>query len=148
MVVDTISDFLVSNNYAKKFLSIDFGLKYIGTAISDTSNIIAKPFGTLTEDEIFKELNNILISENICGLILGKPYHLDGSESEMSRKVIDFSEKIEKITAIPILLLDERLSSKPYKSAKNISKISIHEKSACLILDDFLTLYRNTTSGK
>mgnify|MGYP003687594681 FL=1 len=148
MVVDTISDFLVSNNYAKKFLSIDFGLKYIGTAISDTSNIIAKPFGTFTEDEIFKELNNILISENICGLILGKPYHLDGSESEMSRKVIDFSEKIEKITAIPILLLDERLSSKPYKSAKNISKISIHEKSACLILDDFLTLYRNTSSGK
>ena len=148
MVVDTISDFLVSNNYAKKFLSIDFGLKYIGTAISDTSNIIAKPFGTLTEHEIFKELNNILISENICGLILGKPYHLDGSESEMSRKVIDFSEKIEKITAIPILLLDERLSSKPYKSAKNISKISIHEKSACLILDDFLTLYRNTPSGK
>ena len=148
MVVDTISDFLVSNNYAKKFLSIDFGLKYIGTAISDTSNIIAKPFGTFTEDEIFKKLNDILISENICGLILGKPYHLDGSESEMSRKVIDFSEKIEKITAIPILLLDERLSSKPYKSAKNISKISIHEKSACLILDDFLTLYRNTHSGK
>ena len=148
MVVDTISDFLVSNNYAKKFLSIDFGLKYIGTAISDTSNIIAKPFGTFTEDEIFKELNNILISENICGLILGKPYHLDGSESEMSRKVIDFSGKIEKITAVPILLLDERLSSKPYKSAKNISKISIHEKSACLILDDFLTLYRNTPSGK
>ena len=149
MVVDTISDFLVSNNYAKKkFFSIDFGLKYIGTAISDTSNIIAKPFGTFSEDEIFKKLNDILISENICGLILGKPYHLDGSESEMSRKVIDFSEKIEKITAIPILLLDERLSSKPYKSAKNISKISIHEKSACLILDDFLTLYRNTPSGK
>ena len=148
MVVDTISDFLVSNNYAKKFLSIDFGLKYIGTAISDTSNIIAKPFGTFTEDEIFKDLNNILISENICGLIVGKPYHLDGSESEMSRKVIEFSEKIEKITAVPILLLDERLSSKPYKSAKNISKISIHEKSACLILDDFLTLYRNTPSGK
>ena len=148
MVVDTISDFLVSNNYAKKFLSIDFGLKYIGTAISDTSNIIAKPFRTFTEDEIFKELNNILISENICGLILGKPYHLDGSESEMSRKVIDFSEKIEKITTVPILLLDERLSSKPYKTTKNISKISIHEKSACLILDDFLTLYRNTPSGK
>ena len=148
MVVDTISDFLVSNNYAKKFLSIDFGLKYIGTAISDTSNIIAKPFGTFTEDEIFKKLNDILISENICGLILGKPYHLDGSESEMSRKVIDFSKKIEKIITIPILLLDERLSSKPYKSAKNISKISIHEKSACLILDDFLTLYRNTPSGK
>lgn len=148
MVVDTISDFLVSNNYAKKFLSIDFGLKYIGTAISDTNNIIAKPYETFTKEEILNKLNNILISENIYGLIIGKPYHLDGSESDMSQKVLFFSKEIEKITNVPILLLDERLSSKVYKSAKNISKISIHEKSACLILDDFLTLYRNTPSGK
>ena len=148
MVVDTISDFLVSNNYAKKFLSIDFGLKYIGTAISDTNNIIAKPYETFTKEEILNKLNNILISENIYGLIIGKPYHLDGSESDMSQKVLFFSKEIEKITNVPILLLDERLSSKVYKSPKNISKISIHEKSACLILDDFLTLYRNTPSGK
>ena len=148
MVVDTISDFLVSNNYAKKFLSIDFGLKYIGTAISDTNNIIAKPYETFTKEEILNKLNNILISENIYGLIIGKPYHLDGSESDMSQKVLFFSKEIEKITNVPILLLDERLSSKVYKSVKNISKISIHEKSACLILDDFLTLYRNTPSGK
>ena len=148
MVVDTISDFLVSNNYAKKFLSIDFGLKYIGTAISDTNNIIAKPYETFTKEEILNKLNNILISENIYGLIIGKPYHLDGSESDMSHKVLGFSKEIEKITNVPILLLDERLSSKVYKSAKNISKISIHEKSACLILDDFLTLYRNSFSGK
>ena len=52
----------------------------------------------------------------------------------MSRKVIDFSKKIEKIITIPILLLDERLTSKPYKSAKNISKISIHEKIFYLLL--------------
>ena len=148
MVVDTISDFLVSKNYAKKFLSIDFGLKYIGTAISDTNNIIAKPYETFTKEEILNKLNNILISENIYGLIIGKPYHLDGSESDMSHKVLGFSKEIEKITNVPILLLVERLSSKVYKSAKNISKISIHEKSACLILDDFLTLYRNTPSGK
>ena len=57
-------------------------------------------------------------------------------------------KKIEKITSLPILFIDERLSSKPYKSVKNTSKISTHEKSACLILDDFLTLYRNSLSGK
>ena len=34
MVVDTISDFLVSNNYTKKFIAIDYGLKHIGMAIS------------------------------------------------------------------------------------------------------------------
>ena len=49
MVVDTISDFLVSNNYTKKFIAIDYGLKHIGMAISDPSNIISVPYGTFTE---------------------------------------------------------------------------------------------------
>ena len=35
MVVDTISDFLLSNNYTKKFIAIDFGLKHIGIARRD-----------------------------------------------------------------------------------------------------------------
>ena len=47
MVVDTIADFLVSNIYRKKFLSIDYGTKFIGTAISDQSNIISIPYKTL-----------------------------------------------------------------------------------------------------
>ena len=148
MVVDNISDFLVSNIYAQKFLSIDFGIKYIGIAISDPNNIISKPHGTFTQEKILNHLNEIIISENIYGLIIGKPYHLDGSESEMNKHVINFAKEIEKISSIPILFLDERLSSKPYKTRKNISEISIHEKSACLILDDFLTLYRNSPSGK
>ena len=49
MVVDTISDFFVSNNYANKFLAIDYGLKHIGVAISDPSNIISIPYSTFTE---------------------------------------------------------------------------------------------------
>ena len=59
-----------------------------------------------------------------------------------------FSQKLEKIISEPILFIDERLSSKGYKSGKKTSKDSIHEKSACLILDDFLTLYKNSPSGK
>ena len=50
MVVDTISDFLLSNNYTKKFIAIDFGLKHIGIAISDPSNIISIPCLLYTSD--------------------------------------------------------------------------------------------------
>jgi len=76
------------------------------------------------------------------------PYHLDGRESEMSKNVRLFAKKIEKITSLPILFIDERLSSKGYKSDKKHELNSVHEKSACLILDDFLTLYKNSPSGK
>ena len=148
MVVDTISDFFVSNIYAKKFLGIDYGLKHIGVAVSDPSNIISVPYSTYTEEEILTKICQIIKDENIYGIIIGKPYHLDGSVSEMIQNVEKFSLKLEKIISEPILFIDERLSSKGYKSGKKTSKDSIHQKSACLILDDFLTLYKNSTSSK
>ena len=61
MVVDTISDFLVSNNYTKKFIAIDYGLKHIGMAISDPSNIISVPYGTFTETLLFEKIIEIII---------------------------------------------------------------------------------------
>ena len=66
----------------------------------------------------------------------------------MVKNVEKFSQNLEKIVSCPILFIDERLSSKPYKSIRKSKKTNIHEKSACLILDDFLTLYRNSPSGK
>ena len=56
MVVDTIADFLVSNIYRKKFLSIDYGTKFIGTAISDQSNIISIPYKTLDKKTLMNEI--------------------------------------------------------------------------------------------
>ena len=147
MVVDTIADFLVSNIYRKKFLSIDYGTKFIGTAISDQNNIISIPFKTLDMKSFMDEIIEIIEKENIYGIIIGMPYHLDGSESEMSGQVRKFSLELSKIIKNPILLLDERLSSKGYKSEKKDHSTSIHGKSACLILDDFLSLYKNSTSG-
>ena len=99
----------------------------------------------VVEVNLADEQMNDLIDEAIQYF---QEYHFDGTESQMNENVLTFSKKIEKITSLPILFIDERLSSKPYKSAKNTSKISTHEKSACLILDDFLTLYRNSLSGK
>ena len=147
MVVDTIADFLVSNIYRKKFLSIDYGTKFIGTAISDQSNIISIPYKTLDKKTLMNEIIEMIEKENIYGVIIGMPYHLDGSESEMSGQVRKFSLELSKIIKNPILLLDERLSSKGYKSEKKDHSTSIHEKSACLILDDFLSLYKNSPSG-
>ena len=94
MVVDSISDFFVSNIYAKKFLGIDYGLKHIGVAVSDSSNIISVPYSTFTEEEILTKICQIIKDENIFGIIIGKPYHLDGSASEMIQNVEKFSKKL------------------------------------------------------
>ena len=143
MVVDDISEFLINNKYRSKFLSIDFGLKNLGIAISDDTNLIAIPFKTLNELELLNQFPEIMREYNIYGLIIGKPYNLDGSTSKMIENVNVFIQKLLNIKDTPIYLIDERLSSKQYKKHDKISKMNIHEKSACLILDDFLALYQN-----
>ena len=143
MVVDNISEFLINNTYRSKFLAIDFGLKNLGLAISDQTNLIAIPFKTLSERQLLNEIIEIVESNNIYGIIIGKPYNLDGSDSKMIVNVNLFIERILRVQNFPIYLIDERLSSKQYKTSTQISKKGVHEKSACLILDDFLALYHN-----
>ena len=143
MVVDNISEFLINNTYRSKFLAIDFGLKNLGLAISYKTNLIAIPFKTLSERQLLNEIIEIVESNNIYGIIIGKPYNLDGSDSKMIVNVNLFIERILRVQNFPIYLIDERLSSKQYKTSTKISKKGVHEKSACLILDDFLALYHN-----
>ena len=143
MVVDNISEFLINNTYRSKFLAIDFGLKNLGLAISDQTNLIAIPFKTLSERQLLNEIIEIVESNNIYGIIIGKPYNLDGSDSKMIVNVNLFIERILRVQNFPIYLIDERLSSKQYKTSTKISKKGVHEKSACLILDDFLASYHN-----
>ena len=69
MVIDNISEFLINNKYRSKFLSIDFGLKYLGLAISDDTNLIAIPFKTLNELELLNQFPEIMREYNIYGLI-------------------------------------------------------------------------------
>ena len=143
MVVDNISEFLINNTYRSKFLAIDFGLKNLGLAISDQTNLIAIPFKTLSERQLLNEIIEIVESNNIYGIIIGKPYNLDGSDSKMIVNVNLFIKRILRVQNLPIYLIDERLSSKQYKTSTKISRKGVHEKSACLILDDFLALYHN-----
>lgn len=143
MVVNNISEFLINNTYRSKFLAIDFGLKNLGLAISDQTNLIAIPFKTLSERQLLNEIIEIVESNNIYGIIIGKPYNLDGSDSKMIVNVNLFIKRILRVQNFPIYLIDERLSSKQYKTSTKISKKGVHEKSACLILDDFLALYHN-----
>ena len=127
MVLDNISEFLINNTYRSKFLAIDFGLKNLGLAISDQTNLIAIPFKTLSERQLLNEIIEIVESNNIYGIIIGKPYNLDGSDSKMIVNVNLFIKRILRVQNFPIYLIDERLSSKQYKTSTKISKKGVYD---------------------
>ena len=124
-------------------LGIDFGLARIGVAICDSDGLIATPLTTLKNDKkIFSELSEIIQSQNIVGIFVGKPKQLSGVEGATVELVAAFSERLMESFGLPITYVDERLTSnaaeKLLKSAGKNSKDSrglIDQLAAVAILE-------------
>ena len=97
-----------------RYLAIDHGSKRIGLALSDPMKIIAKPYRTITYNNL-KTLFNLLIKiikeEEVECIILGFPIGMKGQETSQTKDVLEFNEKLKLKIQIPIILQDERLSS-------------------------------------
>lgn len=99
-----------------RILAIDFGKVRIGLAITDPHKIIAQPLACIkaekthlaTAQKIAKELSRFTPIEAI---VLGLPLLLSGKEGEMALLVKAFKQVLEEVFAVPVKLLDERLSS-------------------------------------
>ena len=133
----------------KRIACIDFGLKRIGMALSDPSQILASSFGTLKAKKTPMETANALLEafagQEIEKLVIGNPLHLDGKESPLSRAVQAFTSLLREKAPFEIVLVDERLSTRQAdrilkENALNRKKRAkvIDTLSAVLILESYL----------
>jgi RNAse H-fold protein YqgF len=97
-----------------RLLAIDHGQKRIGLALSDPDKIISKPLKTisyLNYGDLLKELILIINEHQVEQLIIGLPIGMHGNKTSQSEKVEEFKSFVEKKIDIPIIYVDERLSS-------------------------------------
>ena len=95
-------------------LGLDLGTKTLGIAISDRTNVIANPYKTIRFNdisELIEPLKDIIMQESIGEIALGLPKNMDNSCGFASKRSLDFKELLEKHINIPIVLVDERLST-------------------------------------
>ncbi len=98
----------------QRVLGLDLGTKTIGLALSDTSLCIATPLQTLWRSKFAKDsqaLLEIMHEHNIAALLLGLPLNMDGSEGPRAQSTRAFAHNMAKLSAVPILFWDERLST-------------------------------------
>ena len=97
-----------------RVLGIDYGERRIGLALSDPLGIIAKPFKTIdrkiTTDYI-AEILNISKDNNAITIVVGLPLTLKGQQSKQTKVVQNFIKDLTQLGEIPIVTVDERLSS-------------------------------------
>jgi putative Holliday junction resolvase len=152
-----------------RILSLDYGEKRIGLAITDRENIMAIPFGMIENNDSISENILKLIKENDIGrIVIGRPVNLKGQPGYQAEIVESFVSNILKSYDLPISIIDERFTSKissglvseSYNTRKEVRsknqnrktpKIKLNQVrksgaidtiSAALILGDYLNLLK------
>lgn len=95
-------------------LAIDLGTKRIGIAMSDAGGKWATPIQVLTVSDPGHALQPIALivqTESVERIVVGLPLNMDNSIGPQARAVLAWAGKLQKLTSIPLVFVDERLSS-------------------------------------
>jgi len=133
---------------------LDVGERRIGVAVSDATRTLARPVGVLRTsgldgdavERAVAEVARLAAEEDgVATLVIGLPRRLDGSPSDMTPRVEAFASALGVRTSLPVILQDERLSSREAES-----RLALREKdwrvrrerldaaAAAVILQDYL----------
>ena len=101
-----------------RILSIDYGGKRTGLAVTDPLQIIATGLETIDSRELIPWLKKYLSVEEVELIIIGLPKNWDESDTHGTPLVKAAIKKIQKeFPGMPIKTVDERYSSKMDKDA-------------------------------
>ena len=133
-----------------QILAFDFGTKHIGVAVGQTITKTSSPLIVINVaregKEIWNTISNLIDEWKPDQLLVGKPLNMDGTPSDMMKKVDPFFQKLQKISDIPCELVDERLTSFEAKQLmqKDSKDDRIDDLAAKIFLDDWMERYVNS----
>ena len=132
-----------------RILSIDFGKKRTGIAVTDPLQIIANGLVTVATSELLDFLKTYVAQENVERIVIGRPLQLNGRPSENLARVGQFVSTWRKtMPTIPIEYYYERFTSVIAqqtiiaggikKKTRREDKGLVDEVSATIILQDYM----------
>ncbi|GAB6981796.1 Holliday junction resolvase RuvX [Prevotella dentasini] len=132
-----------------RILSIDYGKKRTGLAVTDPLKIIANGLVTIPTSELDNYLKQYIAREQVEQIVIGRPTRLNGQPSENLARVEQFVNRWRKtVPSIPIDYFDERFTSViahqailaggVKKKMRREDKGLVDEISATIILQDYM----------
>jgi putative Holliday junction resolvase len=137
-----------------RFLGIDYGHRRIGLALSDPTGMLSRPWKTVTRRGGRNEVAAALAAEvealageedGLAGVVLGYPRTLAGEATDQTAAVAALADTLRARIGVPLVLQDERLSSREAESllARRLKnwrdrKPLLDAASAAVILQDYL----------
>ena len=131
-----------------RIISIDYGAKRTGLAVTDPLQIIATGLTTVESKQLIPFLKDYFSKEEVELIIIGEPKNWDDTDTHATALVEKISKQLEKnFPAIPIKKVDERYTSKMAKDAmlemglkkmQRRNKKLVDEIAATIMLQEYL----------
>lgn len=130
-----------------RILSIDYGKKRTGLAVTDPLQIIAGGLATVPTAELYDFLVGYIARECVELIVIGEPKQPNGEPSENLQRVKEFVSRWKKHQKVPVVFYDERFTSVlahramidgGLKKKARQNKALVDEISATIILQSYL----------
>ena len=137
-----------------RIISIDYGKRRTGIAVTDPLQIIANGLATVSTSQLYRFLVDYMSKEQVERIVIGKPMQPNGKPSENLARVQQFVAQWKKAHPdVPIDYVDERFTSVLahramidgglHKRARQ-DKDLVDEISATIILQSYMEGRRNS----
>jgi putative Holliday junction resolvase len=131
-------------------MAVDYGSKAIGVAISDELRLTVRPLTTIRREkrkyaQIIGQIGALITEHEIGTLVVGLPLNMDGTRGPAIARVESFIEDLRRSLSVPIVAIDERLTS--YEADRMMREMGMNERerrarsdeyAATIILQDYL----------
>lgn len=131
-----------------RILSIDYGAKRTGLAVTDPLQIIASGLTAVDTKDLVPFLKKYLQEETVELIIIGEPKNWDESDTHATPLVQAFIKRLHKeFPAMPVQTVDERYTSKMavqamhemgMKKKDRQNKKNVDEIAATIMLQEYL----------
>ncbi|MDR3246519.1 MAG: Holliday junction resolvase RuvX [Prevotellaceae bacterium] len=130
-----------------RIMSIDYGRKRVGLAVTDPLKIIATALDTVFADKVLEYIGAYIQKEAVEFFVVGLPKNLDNTDAESMADVKPFVEELKAKFNLPVVWIDERYTSKlamramidsGVKKSERRKKENTDKISAVIILQSYL----------
>lgn len=100
-----------------RIMGLDFGSKTVGVAVSDSLLVTAQGLEIIRRKEENKlrrtmaRIEELIVEYEVGEIVLGNPRNMNATEGERVDLTLEFREKLERRTGLPVIMWDERLTT-------------------------------------
>lgn len=139
-----------------RIVGLDVGERRIGVAVSDATLTLARPVDVLRPASFEHDGLRLAAAaiarlageeDGVSSVVVGLPRRLDGTPTGTTARVEAFAAELERLTGLPVIRQDERLTSREAESRLAVTdkdwrsrKARLDAAAAAVILQDYLNV--------